>query len=81
VESFIWLIIMCFYMVIFQDYINDIMNDSVKSKYCRQRLLCRTLAGNLIYLLTITSPPTSDASDDIKVGSLLVAVYNFCDEL
>ena len=39
-----------------QDYLNDIQNDPVKSKFCRQRLLCRTLASNCVHLLTITSP-------------------------
>ena len=28
----------------------------MKSKLCKQRVLCRTLAGNLVYTLTITSP-------------------------
>ncbi|CAF3922036.1 unnamed protein product [Rotaria sp. Silwood2] len=39
-----------------QDYLNDIQIDHVKSQYCKQKVLCRTLAGNFVYLLTITSP-------------------------
>ncbi|XP_061174704.1 uncharacterized protein LOC133183807 isoform X2 [Saccostrea echinata] len=39
-----------------QDYLLDLNNDPVKSKICKQRVLCRTLAGNLVYLLSITSP-------------------------
>ncbi|CAD5117165.1 DgyrCDS5968 [Dimorphilus gyrociliatus] len=39
-----------------QDYLNNLLNDPVKSKLCKQRILCRTLAGNLVYYLTITSP-------------------------
>ncbi|XP_021353363.1 cytosolic carboxypeptidase 2-like isoform X28 [Mizuhopecten yessoensis] len=47
-----------------QDYLLDITNDPVKSKICKQRVLCRTLAGNLVYVLTITSP--SQNPEDIK---------------
>lgn len=47
-----------------QDYLLDISNDPVKSKICKQRVLCRTLAGNLVYVLTITSP--SQNPEDIK---------------
>ncbi|XP_053384365.1 uncharacterized protein LOC123536146 isoform X9 [Mercenaria mercenaria] len=47
-----------------QDYLLDLSNDPIKSKICKQRVLCRTLAGNLVYLLTITSPSTNP--EDIK---------------
>ncbi|XP_052064464.1 uncharacterized protein LOC127704447 isoform X9 [Mytilus californianus] len=47
-----------------QDYLLDCSNDPIKSKICKQRVLCRTLAGNLVYVLTITSP--SQAPEDIK---------------
>ncbi|XP_052222540.1 cytosolic carboxypeptidase 2-like isoform X3 [Dreissena polymorpha] len=47
-----------------QDYLLDLQNDPIKSKICKQRVLCRTLAGNLVYLLTITSPSTNP--EDIK---------------
>ena len=49
-----------------QDYLLDLSNDPVKSKICKQRVLCRTLAGNLVYVLTITSP--SQNPEDIKVS-------------
>ena len=49
-----------------QDYINEISNDPVKSKICKQRVLSRTLAGNLVYILTITSP--SKKPDEYKVS-------------
>ncbi|CAF0864478.1 unnamed protein product [Adineta ricciae] len=39
-----------------QDYLNEIQNDRSKSDYCKQKVLCRTLAGNFIYMLTITNP-------------------------
>ncbi|CAF3355299.1 unnamed protein product [Rotaria sp. Silwood1] len=41
-----------------QDYLNEIQSDRFKSQYCKQKVLCRTLAGNFIYLLTITNPAT-----------------------
>ena len=50
-----------------QDYLLDLSNDPVKSKICKQRVLCRTLAGNLVYVLTITSP--SQNPEDIKVSN------------
>ncbi|CAF4100629.1 unnamed protein product [Adineta steineri] len=40
-----------------QDYLNGIQGDRVKSQYCKQKVLCRSLAGNFVYMLTITSPP------------------------
>jgi len=32
------------------------VEDEKKSKFCKLRILTRSLAGNLVYLLTITSP-------------------------
>ncbi|KAJ8298800.1 hypothetical protein KUTeg_022860 [Tegillarca granosa] len=46
------------------DYLLECSNDPIKSKICKQRVLCRTLAGNLVYVLTITSP--SQNPEDIK---------------
>ncbi|WAR02838.1 CBPC2-like protein [Mya arenaria] len=48
-----------------QDYLLDLQNDPIKSKICKQRVLCRTLAGNLVYLLTITSPSANP--EDMKL--------------
>ncbi|CAF3989111.1 unnamed protein product [Rotaria magnacalcarata] len=42
-----------------QDYLNEIQNDRAKSEYCKQKVLCRTLAGNFVYMLTITSPTSN----------------------
>ncbi|XP_067655304.1 cytosolic carboxypeptidase 2-like isoform X4 [Haliotis asinina] len=47
-----------------QDYLLEVSNDPIKSRICKQRVLCRTLAGNLVYVLTITSP--SQNPEDIK---------------
>ena len=51
---------------VFQDYLNDVANDPVKSKICKTRVLCRTLAGNLVYVLTISSP--TKTAEEAKVG-------------
>ncbi|MPD03523.1 Cytosolic carboxypeptidase 3 [Portunus trituberculatus] len=42
-----------------------LQNDPFKASVCRQRVLCRSLAGNPVYLLTITS---HDNDDDSKVS-------------
>ncbi|XP_067931708.1 cytosolic carboxypeptidase 2-like [Watersipora subatra] len=39
-----------------QGYLKDIVDDEHKSKLCKLRVLARSLAGNLVYLLSITSP-------------------------
>lgn len=36
-----------------------IHEDAEKSKICKQRLLCNSLANNFVYLLTITAPSQS----------------------
>ena len=33
----------------------EIQKHPIKSKYCKLRLLCRTLAGNNVYYLTVTT--------------------------
>ncbi|XP_035828851.1 cytosolic carboxypeptidase 2 [Aplysia californica] len=47
-----------------QDYLLEVSNDPIKSRICKQRVLCRTLAGNLVYILTITS--ASQSPEDMK---------------
>ncbi|XP_076323639.1 cytosolic carboxypeptidase 2-like [Tachypleus tridentatus] len=37
------------------EYLSMIENEPMKRTLCKQRLLCRTLAGNLVPLLTVTS--------------------------
>ncbi|NXV53110.1 CBPC2 carboxypeptidase, partial [Uria aalge] len=39
-----------------QRYLRALAGDPVCSQYCAVRALCRSLAGNTVYLLTITSP-------------------------
>ncbi|PVD33734.1 hypothetical protein C0Q70_04994 [Pomacea canaliculata] len=47
-----------------QDYLMELQNDPAKSRICKQRILCRSLAGNLVYILTISSP--SQNLEDMK---------------
>ncbi|CAF0791652.1 unnamed protein product [Rotaria sordida] len=63
-----------------QDYLNEIQNDRFKSQYCKQKVLCRTLAGNFIYLLTITNPATvqvnntsTSPENQVKKGVVVTA--------
>ncbi|CAF0721396.1 unnamed protein product [Didymodactylos carnosus] len=59
-----------------QNYLTDIQTDRVKSQYCKQKILCRTLAGNFIYLLTITNPSSTDHppnSEQVKKGVVVTA--------
>ncbi|XP_017055426.1 cytosolic carboxypeptidase Nna1 isoform X11 [Drosophila ficusphila] len=43
-----------------QDYLMEIQRHPVKSKFCKLRLLCRTLAGNNVYYLTVTAPSSNE---------------------
>lgn len=57
-----------------QDYLEAVVNDENKSRLCRIRVLCRSLAGNLVYLLTITSPADSGLdAHKAKKGVVLTA--------
>lgn len=62
-----------------QDYLLELQNDPIKSRICKQRVLCRTLAGNLVYVLTITSP--SQNPEDVKVSIFLACArwFNLSD--
>ncbi|XP_074086748.1 cytosolic carboxypeptidase 2 isoform X3 [Macrotis lagotis] len=39
-----------------QSYLLTVSNDPIQSQFCKLRTLCRSLAGNTVYLLTITNP-------------------------
>ncbi|XP_071452958.1 cytosolic carboxypeptidase 2-like [Hetaerina americana] len=45
-----------------QDYLIKLQNDPVKSEFSKLRLLCRSLAGNNVYYLTITAPTPHEES-------------------
>ena len=55
-------------LLIFSDMQEDltaIQNNPARAIYCSQRLLCRTLAGNNVYILTVTSPGTAVSNRSI----------------
>uniref|UniRef100_A0A9L0JKV8 AGBL carboxypeptidase 3 n=1 Tax=Equus asinus TaxID=9793 RepID=A0A9L0JKV8_EQUAS len=44
-----------------QEYLSSINNDPVRSKFCKIRVLCHTIARNMVYVLTITTPLKNDS--------------------
>ncbi|XP_071546044.1 uncharacterized protein [Panulirus ornatus] len=58
-----------------QEHLLTIQNDSFKSSVCRQRILCRSLAGNPVYLLTITSPEAEDEGKKKRAVVLTARVH------
>uniref|UniRef100_A0A0A9VVW5 Cytosolic carboxypeptidase NnaD n=1 Tax=Lygus hesperus TaxID=30085 RepID=A0A0A9VVW5_LYGHE len=46
-----------------QEYLIKLQNHPVKSQYTKLRLLCRTLAGNNVYYLTVTDNSNDEAQD------------------
>ncbi|XP_075066532.1 cytosolic carboxypeptidase 3 isoform X2 [Mixophyes fleayi] len=56
-----------------QDYLSGIANDPERSKYCRIRVLCHSLAGNMVYVLTITNPSTDTEESKKKKAVILTA--------
>uniref|UniRef100_A0A672RNE2 Peptidase M14 domain-containing protein n=1 Tax=Sinocyclocheilus grahami TaxID=75366 RepID=A0A672RNE2_SINGR len=53
-----------------QHYLREVISDPVRSAYCKLRVLCRSLAGNAVYVLTVTVPSTSLAECKAKRGFL-----------
>ena len=51
------------------------MNDPQKSKYFTQRILCKTLAGNNIYVLTITNPCQNQGDGNVVGNSFFLNFY------
>lgn len=49
-----------------KEYLMAIQKDPIKSTFCKLRLLCRTLAGNNVYYVTVTAPAQSE--DVVKVS-------------
>ncbi|XP_074442615.1 cytosolic carboxypeptidase 2 isoform X2 [Larus michahellis] len=52
-----------------QRYLRALAGDPVCSQYCAVRALCRSLAGNTIYLLTITSPTGTAAKRAVVLSA------------
>ncbi|XP_075785025.1 cytosolic carboxypeptidase 2 isoform X3 [Pelodiscus sinensis] len=65
-----------FYPYTFSDlqrYLLALTSDPVRSQYCKLRVLCSSLAGNTVYLLTITSPSRNPAAMAAKRAVVLSA--------
>lgn len=56
-----------------QEYLQNLRNDPVRSRICKQRVLCRTLAGNFVYTLTVTNPSRRPADAEAKQGVVVTA--------
>lgn len=56
-----------------QDYLMEIQRHPVKSKFCKLRLLCRSLAGNNVYYLTVTAPTTDEDANKKKRAIIISA--------
>lgn len=58
-----------------QEYLVAISKDPGKSKFCQIHILCRSLAGNIVYVLTITNPPKSSEGAERKAVILTARVH------
>lgn len=56
-----------------QRYLREVISDPVRSAYCKLRVLCRSLAGNAVYVLTVTAPSTSLAECKAKQAVVVTA--------
>ncbi|KAM9172503.1 cytosolic carboxypeptidase 3 isoform 2-T2 [Pangshura tecta] len=56
-----------------QDYLAAISRDPVRSTFCKIRILCHSLARNIVYVLTITSPSESGKEAKPKAAVILTA--------
>ncbi|XP_054420199.1 cytosolic carboxypeptidase 3 [Pteronotus mesoamericanus] len=58
-----------------QEYLSSIHNDPVRSKFCKIRVLCHTIARNMVYVLTITTPSKNADSRERKAVILTARVH------
>ncbi|XP_060052597.1 cytosolic carboxypeptidase 3 isoform X2 [Erinaceus europaeus] len=58
-----------------QEYLSNINNDPVRSKFCNIRVLCHTIARNMVYILTITTPLKNCDSRNRKAVILTARVH------
>nr|XP_051698198.1 cytosolic carboxypeptidase 2 [Oryctolagus cuniculus] len=56
-----------------QCYLLSVANNPTQSQFCKLRTLCRSLAGNTVYLLTITNPSRSPQEAAAKKAVVLSA--------
>ncbi|XP_075972430.1 nna1 carboxypeptidase isoform X3 [Anticarsia gemmatalis] len=55
-----------------QEYLSKLQSHPVKSTYAKLRLLCRTLAGNNVYYLTVTAPPNPNEMEQRKKKAVVI---------
>lgn len=51
-----------------KNHLKAIEEDTSKSKYCKIKVLCRTLAENLVHILTITNFSNPEEENKNKKG-------------
>uniref|UniRef100_H0X4R2 Cytosolic carboxypeptidase 2 n=1 Tax=Otolemur garnettii TaxID=30611 RepID=H0X4R2_OTOGA len=56
-----------------QCYLLSVANNPIQSQFCKLRTLCRSLAGNTVYLLTITNPSQTPQQAAAKKAVVLSA--------
>ncbi|XP_062404140.1 cytosolic carboxypeptidase 2 [Sardina pilchardus] len=56
-----------------QRYLCSVMRQPSKAAYCKLRVLCRSLAGNPVYVLTITAPGSSSDERNVKQAVVVTA--------
>ncbi|XP_065801164.1 cytosolic carboxypeptidase 2 isoform X4 [Muntiacus reevesi] len=56
-----------------QCFLLSVANSPIKSQFCKVRTLCRSLAGNTVYLLTITNPARTPQEAAAKKAVVLTA--------
>ena len=58
-----------------QKYLKKLSDDPRYTKICKQRILCKTLAGNVAYVLSITNPvnPNAGNKEQPKKGVVITA--------
>lgn len=56
-----------------QHYLHEVISDPVRAAYCKLRVLCRSLAGNAVYVLTVTAPSNSLAERKAKRAVVVTA--------
>lgn len=61
-----------------QDYLMTIQKHPIKSKFCKLRLLCRSLAGNNVYCLTVTAPVADDDVAKVSNQKTFHSFFFFC---
>ncbi|XP_014240982.1 cytosolic carboxypeptidase Nna1 isoform X2 [Cimex lectularius] len=55
-----------------QEYLIKLQNHPVKSAYTKLRLLCKSLAGNNVYYLTVTDPTEDDSNTKPKKKAVVM---------